>query len=109
MNLSEFRDSMASDAIIENERLKRDIKDLEKKYDNMCNGYLGKIRNLNDDCRSLANRCFATSHGAICWACSLSEYCCPRALSFDDKLKIAQKIKEECECTAQNASRKISE
>lgn len=109
MNLSEFRDSMTYDAIIENERLKRDIKDLEKKYDDMCNGYLGKICNLNDDCRSLANRCFATTHGAICWACSLSEYCCPRALSFDDNLKNSSKNKEESECTAQNASRKISE
>ena len=32
MNLDEFRKAMESDATVENERLKRDIADVEKRY-----------------------------------------------------------------------------
>lgn len=109
MNLSEFKASMSSDAMVENERLKQDLEDLEKEYDNMSKAYREKINGLVDDCRALAKRCFVTTQGVLCWGCSLHEYRCPREPSFDDKIRIARKIMEETKCTAQNANPKTSE
>lgn len=95
MNLNEFRNAMSSDAIIENERLKQDLADVEKKYDEMCEGYTEKVRALKDDCRALANRCFTLTHGVSCLFCQLSEYDCPHALPFDDKIKATKKLMKE--------------
>ena len=60
MNLEEFRKAMESDAAVENERLKRDLVDVEKRYRDMSEGYTDRIQWLNSDCRALANRCFST-------------------------------------------------
>lgn len=95
MNLDEFRKTMESDATIENERLKRDLADVEKKYGEMCEGYGEKLRMLRDDCRALANRCFALSHGVSCLFCQLNEYDCPHAMPLDDKIKATKKLMKE--------------
>ena len=39
MNLDELRQAMASDATVENERLKRDLADVEKSYREMSEEY----------------------------------------------------------------------
>lgn len=91
MNLNEFRQKMESDATKENEQLKRDLADLEKKYNDMCEAYSEKVRALNDDCRVLANRCFGLTNGAMCLFCMLHEYGCKHAVPLDDKLKAIQK------------------
>lgn len=95
MNLDEFRKAMESDATVENERLKRDLTDVEKRYHEMSEGYMARIQELNSDCRALANRCFALTRGAMCIACQLYDYQCPHGLSINDKIKAAKKLMEE--------------
>ena len=95
MNLDELRQAMASDATVENERLKRDLADVEKSYREMSEGYMDKIQKLNSDCRALANRCFVLTRGTLCMCCQLYDYQCPHGLSIDDKIKAAKKLMEE--------------
>lgn len=95
MNLDEFRKAMESDATVENERLKRDLADVEKSYREMSEKYRARIQTLNNDCRALANRCFALTHGAMCVFCELSNYNCKHTMSIDDKIKTAKKLMEE--------------
>lgn len=95
MNLDELRQAMASDATVENERLKRDLADAEKHYREMSEEYTDRIQRLNSDCRALANRCFALTRGAMCMCCQLYDYQCPHGLSIDDKIKAAKKLMEE--------------
>ena len=95
MNLDEFRKAMESDATVENERLKRDLAEAEKRYREMSEVYTDRIQRLNNDCRALANRCFVLTRGAMCIACQLDDYQCPHGLSIDDKIKAAKKLMEE--------------
>lgn len=95
MNLDEFRKAMESDATVENERLKRDLAKVEKLYHEMSEAYMTRIQTLNSDCRALANRCFALTHGAMCVFCELSDYRCKYAMSIDDKIKATKKLMEE--------------
>ena len=95
MNLDEFRKAMESDATVENERLKRDLADVEKRYRKMSEEYTDRIQRLNSDCRALANRCFVLTHGTMCVFCELSDYQCPHGLPIDDKVKAAKKLMEE--------------
>ena len=95
MNLDEFRKAMESDATVENERLKRDLAEAEKRYREMSEEYTDRIQTLNNDCRALANRCFALTHGAMCVFCELSNYHCKYAISIDDKVKATKKLMEE--------------
>lgn len=95
MNLDELRQAMASDATVENERLKRDLADVEKRYREISEEYTDRIQRLNSDCRALANRCFTLTHGAMCVFCELSNYHCPHGLSIDYKVKAAKKLMEE--------------
>ena len=95
MNLDEFRKAMESDATVENELLKRDLADVEKRYRKMSEGYMARIQKSNSDCRALANRCFALTQGTMCVFCELSDYRCKHAMSIDDKVKTAKKLMEE--------------
>lgn len=95
MNLDEFRKAMESDATVENERLKRDLADVEKRYCEMFEGYTSRIQKLNSDCRALANRCFVLTRGTLCMCCQLDDYQCLHGLSIDDKIKAAKKLMEE--------------
>ena len=95
MNLDEFRKAMESDATVENGQLKRYLTEVEKRYHEMSEEYTDRIQRLNSDCRALANRCFALTHGEMCVFCELSDYCCKHAMSIGDKLKAAKKLMEE--------------
>lgn len=95
MNLDKFRKAMESDAKVENERLKRDLADVEKRYHEMFEEYTDRIHRLNSDCRALANRCFVLTRGTLCMGCQLYDYQCPHGLSIDDKIKAAKKLMEE--------------
>ena len=95
MNLEKFRKAMASDATVENERLARDLADVEKSCREMSEEYTDRIQRLNSDCRALANRCFTLTNGELCVFCELSYYCCKHAMSIDDKVKTAKKLMEE--------------
>lgn len=95
MNLDEFRKAMESDATVENERLKRDLADVQKRYRKMSEEYTARIQKLNSDCRALANRCFVLTRGTMCIFCQLYDYQCPHGWSIDDKIKAAKKLMEE--------------
>ena len=95
MGVDEFRKAMGSDAAVENKRLKRDLADVEKRYREMSEEYTDRIQRLNSDCRALANRCFALTHGAMCVFCELSDYHCKHTMSINDKVKTAKKLMEE--------------
>ena len=95
MNLDEFRKAMESDATVENERLKRDLAEVEKRYREMSEEYTARIQKLNGDCRALANRCFALTQGTMCVFCELSDYRCKHAMFINDKVKTAKKLMEE--------------
>ena len=95
MNLDEFRKAMESNATVENERLKRDLADVEKRYREISEEYTDRIQRLNSDCRALANRCFTLTQGTMCVFCELSDYQCPHGLSIDDKIKDVKKLMEE--------------
>ena len=95
MNLDEFREKMESDATKENDRLKRDLEDLEAKYDDMCKAYSEKVSALNNDCQALANRCWVLTQGSMCCFCELREFRCPHAMNDWQKTKFAKKLMEE--------------
>ena len=96
MNLNELREAMSSDATKENERLKRDLESLKKRYHkdtehlrNCCNAQL-------EDMKGLANRCWVLSRGELCVFCDLNTYKCPHSMNFDDKLREAKKLRGGC-------------
>ena len=95
MNLDEFREKMESDATKENDRLKRDLEDLEVKYDDMRKAYFEKVSTLNNDCEALANRCWVLTQGSMCCFCDLSEFKCQHAMNDWQKVKAAMKFIEE--------------
>ena len=67
MNLDEFRKAMESEATVANERLKRDIAEFEKRYNELAEFLL----------------------------CELSDYRCKYAMPIDEKVKAAKKLMEE--------------
>lgn len=97
MNLNELREAMDSEATKENEKLKRELASLKKKYrkdtehlHNCCNAQL-------DDMKALANRCWVLSGGGMCIFCELNTYKCPHSMNFDDKLREAKRLRKEAE------------
>ena len=99
MNLDELRQAMASDATVENKKLKTEIKNLRKKLEKEQEDHARDVESLRDDCRALANRCFALTKGSMCIFCELSSYRCPFAIPFDNKVHIMKKLKEKIEKT----------
>lgn len=95
MDLNEFRQKMESDATKENDRLKRDLADIEEKYDDMCKAYSEKISALNNDCQALANRCWVLTQGSMCCFCELRKFECPHAMNDWQKIKFTKKLIEE--------------
>ena len=95
MNLDELRKAMASDATKENEELKRQVKNLQNKYDRERREMSEEIAALKSDCRALGNRCFTLTHGSMCMFCNLSTMECPHALNDDHKIRMAKKLMEE--------------
>ena len=48
MNLDEFRKAMESDATVENERLKRDLADVEKRYRELSDYFCKHVLSIDD-------------------------------------------------------------
>lgn len=81
MNLDEFRKAMESDATVENERLKRDLADVEKRYHEMFEVENERLKRDIAECEKRYRE--------------LSDYFCKHVLSIDDKVKAAKKLMEE--------------
>lgn len=95
MNLNELREAMASDATKKNEKLKREIISLKKRYHNdtvylrsYCDAQL-------EDLKALADRCWVLTPGTMCCSCRLNVFKCPHSMSFDNKLREAKKLRKE--------------
>lgn len=92
MEFEQWKQSMESEATIENKELKKKIEALEKENKELM---ISKT-NLEDDCRVLANRCNAiasvTTHGLICTHCCLTEYNCPHRPSFSEEEKMIRDV-----------------
>lgn len=64
------------DAVVENIRLRQDIEDLEKKYDEMVEAYQQQITELRTNLRELSRRCYVLTEGHKCSYCLAD--CCYR-------------------------------
>ena len=95
MNLDELRQAMASDATIENERLKNEIKLLREQLQDTKSEYEEFKKYMTNDCRVLANRCWTLTGGTMCCFCRLDEFKCPHSMNYEQKIKTAKKIMEE--------------
>lgn len=63
--------------LLKTKKLKTEIKDLRKKLEKEQEDHARDVESLRDDCRALANRCFALTKGSMCIFCGLSSYHCP--------------------------------
>lgn len=95
MNLDELRNTLASDATKENERLKTEINLLREHLRDSQNDYEALKKFMTSDCMALANRCWALTRGAMCIFCELDAFKCPHAMSDDQKIKVAKKMMKE--------------
>lgn len=95
MNLDELREAMASDATKENEELKRELASLKKRY-HKDTEYLRSCCNAQlEDIKTLANRCWALTHGTMCCFCGLDVFKCPHAMNYKQKIEVAKKMMGE--------------
>ena len=99
MKLHEFRQSLESDALIKKESLQKEVERLKKELEKVTEESSKKIEELQDDCRVLANRCWATSAipsgRTMCYMCQLRSYHCPHEKSFDERVDCAMRIRKE--------------
>lgn len=83
MSLEEFRTALSSDATIENEKLKAELKEQKEKFEEE----IEKLKNENEQyeqwCKQLGNRCFVQTGGAICMSCDVR--CCKYAFTEEDR------------------------
>lgn len=82
MNLDEFRMALSSDATIENEKLKSELKDLREETKRE----IIELKNKNEEyeqwCKQLGRRCFVHTGGAMCMSCGIG--CCDYMLTYED-------------------------
>lgn len=95
MNLEELRNTLASDATKENERLKTEVNLLREHLRDSKNDYEALKKFMTSDCIALANRCWTLTRGAMCFFCELDAFKCPHAMSDDQKIKAAKKMMED--------------
>ena len=95
MNIEELRNTLASNATKENERLKTEINLLRKRLRDAQNDYEALKKFMTSDCIALANRCWTLTRGAMCVFCELDAFKCPHAMSDDQKIKVAKKMMRE--------------
>lgn len=100
MDLNEFKEAMSSDAVKENERLKKELQELKEQHSKEIKDLSEKLKGYQDDCRALSNRCwamtgFASGTDFMCYHCELHKYNCPHAKTIDEKINYAKEMMEE--------------
>ena len=78
MSLEEFRTVLSSDATIENEKLKAELKTLKEKSETEIAELKEKSEQYEQWCKQLGRRCFVQTCGAMCMNCSVE--CCDYAI-----------------------------
>lgn len=79
MSLEEFRNALSSDATVENEKLKTELKDLKEKLEAEIAELKGKSEQYEQWCKQLGRRCFVQTCGTMCVSCGVT--CCDYALT----------------------------
>ena len=87
MNLDELRNTLASDATKENERLKTEISLLREHLRDSQNDYEALKKFMTSD--------WTLTRGAMCIFCELDAFKCPHAMSDNQKIQVAKKMMEE--------------
>lgn len=82
MSMEEFRDALSSDATIENEKLKAELKDMKESYEKKIEDLKADNEQYKSWCTKLANRCFVFTQGQMCISCSIE--CCEHALTPEE-------------------------
>lgn len=95
MNLEKLRNTLASDVIKENDRLKTEINLLREHLQDSKNDYEVLKKFMTSDCMALANRCWTLTRGATCIFCELDAFQCPHAINDNQKIKITKKMMKE--------------
>ena len=95
MNLDELRKATASDATKENEELKHEICVLREQLCYSKKDHEAAERLLINDCRALANRCWALTQGSMCRFCHMDAFVCPHSCNDDQIIKVAKKLRKE--------------
>lgn len=87
MSMEQFRAALASDATVENEKLKENIKKLEAQIKDLLENKKDledELSEYKDYCRALGNRCFVQTHGVLCLNCDIP---CPHSISDIDLME----------------------
>lgn len=71
MSMEEFRESLASEARNENVKLKEELDKLKKTFSDYQKEKEKEIETLQNYVKSLQNRCYVTSRGALCAHCGI--------------------------------------
>jgi hypothetical protein len=82
MSLEEFRTVLSSDATIENEKLKAELKTLKEKSETEIAELKEKSEQYEQWCKQLGRRCFVQTCGAMCMNCGVE--CCDYALTCEN-------------------------
>lgn len=82
MSLDEFKNALASDATIENEKLKEELETTKSKADEKIKDLENELTEYKEWCRQLSNRCYAQTGGALCMSCGI--HCCDHAFTEAD-------------------------
>ena len=99
MNLQEFKEALASDATIENEKLKKELKKLRREFSEKEKKLNEQVSLLTEDCEALTQRCWAMggipSGSSLCYFCSLRSYHCEHEIDLDQKIKFAKEMEKK--------------
>lgn len=89
MEFSDWKQSMESEATLENKELKEKLAKLEQENAELKRKYQAKQLSKNkaiDDCKALSERCFVLTSGLFCANCQLKEYQCKHKKSIEREL-----------------------
>lgn len=94
MNLSEFREALASDASIENENLKKELETLKTNSSEEIKKLKEELEEVKKHRTFLSNRCYVLTKGGMCLSCSIEYPNCKYALTYEDEEAIINFIRK---------------
>lgn len=85
MDLSQFREALASDASIENESLKKELADLKTSSSEKIKELEEELEEVKKHRTFLSNRCYVLTKGMMCLNCNISYPDCKYAITAEDE------------------------
>jgi len=71
LSLDEFKNALSSDAIVENDKLKKELHNLKNDTSKQIKELTEENKQYKDQCRALGNRCYVFTQGAMCLNCNI--------------------------------------